>query len=475
MNDKFNESKDTGVNRQLVCIMGLGFVGSAMAAVVASASNNDNQKIYNVIGVELANDLGRERSKKIQQGIFPFECADTSLSEAVSDAVKDGNLWADTDQKVFALADIIIVDIALDIKFDSEPVEPNFESFGNSIKTIGQFIKPGALVIIETTIPPGTCDNVILPTLADELRKRSMNLSDIHVAHSFERVMPGPNYMASIQNYWRAYSGQDMKSADLCESFLASIINTNEYPLTRLSCLAASETAKVLENSYRAVNIALIDEWSVFAEQLGLDLFEILDAIRKRPTHQNIMRPGLGVGGYCLTKDIFFGEVTYQSFYKDTPHPFKFTRLADLTNRAMPIRNLERVKEIMGGSLVDKKILILGIAYRSEVGDTRYTAAEKFYDAAISEGCEVFTHDPFVGYWEEKGFQVTKELPSPFGFDVVVFCVPHQLYRNLNIAQWLGNAKPLIYDCDGVLSSDTIRNLKHGGFNIATTGRGTLK
>ena len=115
--------------------------------------------------------------------------------------------------------------------------------------------------------------------------------------------MPGKNYFDSIVNYWRVYAGIDDESAKKCEKFLKKIINTKDYPLTRLSDTTSSETAKVLENSYRAANIAFIEEWGRFAEDIGIDIFEIIESIRMRPTHSNIRQPGFGVGGYCLTKD----------------------------------------------------------------------------------------------------------------------------------------------------------------------------
>ena len=118
--------------------------------------------------------------------------------------------------------------------------------------------------------------------------------------------MPGPDYLDSILNNWRVYSGHTNKSEALCEEFLSTIINTNKYPLTKLSSLTSSEMAKIMENSYRAVNIAFIEEWARFSEKIGTNSFEIINAIRKRPTHNNIRQPGFGVGGYCLTKGSIF-------------------------------------------------------------------------------------------------------------------------------------------------------------------------
>ena len=163
-----------------------------------------------------------------------------------------------------------------------------------------------ALVILETTVPPGTCERVVAPELAAALQRRGLQRDAFLLAHSYERVMPGEDYLASITHFWRVYAGHTPEAADACERFLAQVINVDEYPLTRLASTTASEIAKVMENSYRATNIAFIEEWARFAEAVGVDLFGVINAIRVRPTHSNIRQPGFGVGGYCLTKDLLF-------------------------------------------------------------------------------------------------------------------------------------------------------------------------
>ena len=175
-----------------------------------------------------------------------------------------------------------------------------------AIESIAKHIKKGALIIVETTVPPGTCEKVIVPKLEEILAKRKLSLDDIFLAHSYERVMPGDDYLNSIINFWRVFSGMNKESSDLCEDFLSKIINIDQYPLTRLSSMTSSETAKVLENTYRAVNIALIDEWTKYAELVGIDIFEIVDAIRKRPTHSNMMYPGIGCRRILSNQRFFF-------------------------------------------------------------------------------------------------------------------------------------------------------------------------
>ena len=148
-------------------------------------------------------------------------------------------------------------------------------------------------------MPPGTCEKIIKPIIKDEFNRRNLDYEKIYIAHSYERVMPGPNYIDSIQNFYRVYSGVNEKVLIMLK-IPETIISTEKFPLMSTN---ATEMAKVLENSFRAMNIAFIVEWSRFAEEAKVNLYEVINAIRMRPTHKNIMLPGIGVGGYCLTKD----------------------------------------------------------------------------------------------------------------------------------------------------------------------------
>jgi nucleotide sugar dehydrogenase len=306
-----------------VCVQGLGFVGSAMATAIAIASDRSGKKIYDVVGIDLPNKTGDYRVSAINNGKFPFPISDESLLLAVSIAHKNGNLRASTNQNEYSQAEVIIVDVHLDIPYlDYEP-QLKFTGFIEAIRTIGQRVSPETLIVIETTVPPGTCEKIVIPTLRAELEKRQLDPDSVYVAHSYERVMPGDNYLESIVNYWRVFAGYTEKAGDLCEEFLKNVVNVDKFPLTRLSSTVASETAKVMENTYRATNIAFIDEWTKYAETIGIDMFEVIDAIKVRPTHSNIRYPGLGVGGYCLTKDpTFTPAASKQIFNKNLYFPF---------------------------------------------------------------------------------------------------------------------------------------------------------
>ncbi len=474
--DRPSRSGEDMPDKPIVCIQGLGFVGAAMAAAVADAVNGSGERLFSVIGVELDTPAGRSRATAINEGRFPFHCPDDRLQTAITEAYRAGNLRATTDEPVYEQADIVVVDVPLDVRDDSDDPTCDLSGFEAAIRTLGRRLRPGSLVMIETTVPPGTCANVAAPCLAAELRARGLPPESVLLAHSYERVMPGPDYFESIVNYWRVYAGHTDEAADACEAFLSKVVNVADYPLRRLRSTTASETAKVLENSYRAVNIAFIEEWGRLAEAMDVDLFEVVEAVRDRPTHSNIRQPGFGVGGYCLPKDPLFPAVAARLFLDNDRMAFPFSRSAVEINRRMPVTNLDRLEAVFG-PVGGKTLLLLGIAYRSDVDDTRSAPAELFYREASARGARVICHDPYVRRWEETGLEIPSALPNPAHADAIVFAVPHRMYREMDVAEWLSHASPFVanpfvYDCDNVLEDDMRERLRGLGCRVESTGRG---
>lgn len=458
--------------RELVCVMGLGFVGAAMALAVSRAVTSDGVPIFDVHGVDLPTEEGVKRVEAINNGRFPFVTGDKQLTTSAEQALASANLSAGIDPEIYSKADIVIVDVHLDAKLvDDKPVV-SFDSFEKAIRTLGRYVSPTALIIIETTVPPGTCKDLVWPILREEFEKRDVNMDELGLAHSYERVMPGENYLASITDYWRVYAGMDERSSERCGNFLSRIIDVQTYPLRRLQHPTASEMAKLLENTYRAVNIALIDEWSILAESMNVDLFEVVNAIRDRPTHKNIMRPGLGVGGYCLTKDPVMALFANMNLEAAPRSEFGLTKMALSINAEMPNRNAERFERALDHVVSGQSVLMLGAAYRPEVGDTRFSASEQFYRALVAKGAHLTVHDPFVEYWQELDIVPEASMPSAEKFDAVVFCVGHRFYLDFDVLKWLGDARPTIYDCDQVLDKATLNALADCGLVLWATGRG---
>jgi UDP-N-acetyl-D-glucosamine dehydrogenase len=469
-------SANTG--KKIVVVQGLGFVGSVMSLVVANALYEE----YAVIGIDLPTPSSYWKICSINEGVFPVIASDPKIDLYYQQARKKNNLYATFDAYAFSKADVVIVDINLDVKklSDSNNVLEDYSvdltPFKKAIESIGSQCKKDVLLLIETTVPPGTSQKIVKPILDESLSKRGLPADEIRIGHSYERVMPGPKYIDSIQNFYRVFAGIDNKSAEAVEIFLRTVIRTDEYPLTRLGNTNATEMAKVLENSYRAMNIAFMVEWSRFAEEAGVDIYEVVNAIRMRPTHKNIMLPGLGVGGYCLTKDPLLASWARMNLFGSNEKLLQSEKGVQI-NDQMPVYAFEFLQSNYPGPLKAKKVLLLGVSYLNDVGDTRYTPVEGFYDKLIEQGCEVTLHDPHVIYWEEKDIWINQNLTEVLNndFDLVVITTGHKDYRNNAdmMAKLLLQNRVFIYDTIGVLTSDEIKSFaaKH---TVKVIGRGDL-
>ena len=451
-----------------VCVQGMGFVGAAMATSIAMV-RKENKPIYEVFGIDLSDDIGKERIKKLNEGNFPFNTSDESLKAAVQLNFHEKNFHATSDINHYADAEVIVVDIPLNISYLEEDPQLDFSSFLNSLESIAEKIQGGCLLLIETTVPPGTCEKVVVPFLETELGKRNMKLDDIFLAHSYERVMPGDDYLASIREYWRVFSGYNKKSSIECKKFLETIIDSENYPLTELESMTASETAKVMENTYRAVNIAFIDEWTKFADSSNLDLIKIIEAIKIRPTHSNLMLPGLGVGGYCLTKDPTFAPAASKQIFNNNIE-FPFSKLAVQVNNNMPLHAIEILKLNSKKEINNSNILICGVSYRPNVSDTRYSASEILVRKLLEEGANISLHDPHVPTWQELSMKVDNFSCPSSHYDAIIMCVAHQEYRLIDLEAWFGSSK-LILDSNNVFTESQRESLKNLEFPVHYIGR----
>lgn len=477
--DKINSFLKNHVGKKVVVVQGLGFVGAVMSLVCANALNEE----YAVIGIDLANETNYWKIKSINEGTFPIVASDQKIEEFYNVSKKKNNFYATFDPYVYSKADIVIVDINLDVqkntKFNGDLInyDVDLTNFKKAIKSIADNCKEDCLLIVETTVPPGTCQKVVKPIIEKGLESRNLRLDKYKLGHSYERVMPGPDYINSIQNFYRVYSGINNRSADATELFLRTIISTKKYPLTRLGNTNSTELSKVLENSYRAMNIAFATEWSRFAEESEVNLFEVVDAIRMRPTHSNLMYPGIGVGGYCLTKDPLLASWARQEHF-GSKESLSQSETGVRINDKMPLYAFKFMKRIFKlDNLRNKKILFLGVSYRSNVGDTRYTPVERLYNFCKAEEAEIILHDPYVSYWEELDLKVDSNLFSSLKskIDILVISTSHDEYRRSDnlINEILKKESMLILDTVGIFTKSEIEKLstKH---NLKVLGRGDL-
>jgi len=463
-------------DKKIIVIQGLGFVGSVMSLVCANSINEE----YAVIGVDLPTEHGKRVVDNLNSGVFPLTATDPKIKELFDRARAKNNFIATTNLEAYRYANIIIIDINLDViknnNFSGKIIDykVDLSSFEKAIKTIGENCREDCLILIESTVPPGTCKEVVKPIIYNCLKNRKISTKTIKIGHSYERVMPGPDYIDSIQNYYRVYSGIDEKSADAVETFLHTVINTQEYPLTRLDNTNATEMAKVLENSYRAMNIAFMVEWSRFAEETEVNIYDVVNAIRMRPTHSNIMYPGIGVGGYCLTKDALLASWSRQNLFGIDQPLLQSEKAIDI-NDQMPRFAFEFIKNQFS-NLPNSNVLLLGVSYRGDIGDTRSSPVEKLYNYLLNEDCTISCHDPYIDFWDEQSIKITKELSKLLNdsLDLIIISTGHSVYKENNTIDMIMELKPiLLYDTIGYLSKDQIKKIQRKHI-VKVLGRGDM-
>ncbi len=471
--------------RGIVAVQGLGFVGAVMGAVIADSQDERGNPYYYVLGVQRPSERSFWKIHSINEGKSPVKGNDPGIPKIFHRIVKEKEtFYATWLPFAFSLSDIVVIDIQLDAKRKGlgkgEESSCDLRFFKDGIEEIGREIRPETLVLIETTVPPGTTLNVVKPILEREFQKRGIDIQKhpVRLAHSYERVMPGKNYLSSIRDFWRSYAGVDEESSLLTEKFLKRVIDTKKFPLSRLSNPTASELAKTLENSFRATNIALLYEWALFSEDIGVNLFEILDAIRVRPTHKNILQPGLGVGGYCLTKDPLLANWSSKTIF-DRKEGVPFAVQAVDINDLMPFHTLDLIKEALSGNIKGKKIHILGASYRQSVGDTRHSPSETLWKAIENEGGIPSVHDPLVETWPEVPHaRIEKDLLASLkDKDVIVFAVKHREYYHLNPEDVFKSSgkTPVIIDARNILNDVEIKRYLSLSCKVKGLGKGHIK
>jgi nucleotide sugar dehydrogenase len=474
-----------GLGRKIVVVQGMGFVGCVMAAVVADAEDKDSNPLYFVHGLQRASRRSFWKVPVINNGESPVQAEDPEIPLIFPRCVKGKRtLRATWQDYAYKLADTVVVDIQLDA---TKPELGNAKAgycdltaFTEGIRTIGKNISPECLVLVETTVPPGTCENVVRPIIAEEFKKREINIEKNPplIAHSYERVMPGKKYVRSIRNFWRTFSGVNKKSTDLAEEFLQNVLDTENYPLYRLDNTNASELAKVLENSYRATNIAMMLEWAKMAENIGVNLFEVIRSIKVRKgTHDNMRRPSLGVGGYCLTKDPVLANWAARDIF-NLPEQLPMAVHSVDVNDLMPLHTVELIEQV-SPHLDDKHVAILGVSYLENVGDTRHSPSKLLYDELVERDAIVSVHDPLVKVWPELGnLRVNQDIEHTLcDADIVVFAVGHQQYLELAPEFVVKACKksPLIIDCSNFINDEKIMRYLELGCEVKGVGKGHIK
>ena len=498
-------------NKEIVVVMGVGFVGAVMAAIVADTLDKNGNPSKFVIGCQRPSERSYWKIPMLNQGISPVKAEDPEVDLLIGRCVNEKKtLVATYNSDVLQLADCVVVDVQCDYQKKAlgnmRTGEADMAALEATMRTIGENIQPNCLVLIETTVAPGTTEFVAWPILKKAFAQRGINSVPL-LAHSFERVMPGREYVSSIRDFWRVCSGCDLEARKRVEKFLHEVLNTKDFPLTVMDRPIESETTKIVENSYRATILAYLHEWSLFAERNGVDLIKVINAIKMRPTHSNMIFPGPGIGGYCLPKDGGLGYWSYRHIlgFEDGDDLFKITPTAIDINDTRGLHVAQLVRDAlrnMARYIAGAEVLICGASYRQDVGDTRYSGSEMVVRKLTEMGAEMRVHDPYVDHWYELESQenypsassswkrffrnqehlnqtvVMKNLGEALkGVEAIIFAVPHEEYKNLSpddVVAWAGGPIAVI-DAFGMLSDADIKRYFELGCEVKALGRGHVQ
>jgi UDP-N-acetyl-D-glucosamine dehydrogenase len=502
--------KHKAEGREVVVVMGLGFVGAVMAGVVADSVGKKTGKPNKfVIGMQRPSTRSFWKIPLFNRGVSPVKAEDPEVAPLIERCVNQKKSLAATyTYDALKLADVLVVDVQCDFLKQElgnlRTGHADISALEESFKIIGERIEPQCLVLIETTVPPGTTEYIAYPLIKKAFKKRGIEEEPL-LAHSFERVMPGRDYVKSVRDFWRVCSGTNEESRKRVVKFLSEVLNVEKYPLTVLDRPLESETCKIVENSYRATILAFLDEWSVFAETNGVDLMKVINAIKIRPTHSNIIFPGPGIGGYCLPKDGGLGLWAYKHLLGFESDIFKITPEAININDTRGLRAAQLARDAlrnMGRIVAASQITVLGASYREDVGDTRYSGSEIIVRKLTEMGAEVKAHDPYVQHWWElekqdsypaagtswarffrsqehlNNFHMIPNLAEALsGADGVIFAVRHKPYLDIDpddLVKMAGGPLAVV-DCFGILDDRKIERYFELGCEVKGLGRGHIQ
>ncbi len=355
----------------VVAVVGIGYVGLPLAVEKAKVG-------FPVIGL----DRNEERVAMVNRGEnYIRDVKDEELKKVVI----DGKLRTSTDFSELSNADVVIICVPTPLTVHREP---DLQYIENVTGEIAEHLRPGQLISLESTTYPGTTEEVILPKLAAtglEVAK------DFFLVHSPERVDPG-NKRYTTQNTNKLVGGV----TEACTGVGAAFYGETIVKVVTCSSPAIAEMAKVFENTYRAVNIALVNEMALLCDRMGLNVWEMLDAAFTKPFGIQPFYPGPGVGGHCIPIDPYYLAWKAREYDFST----RFIELAGEVNLRMPyyvVGKVERILGILGKPLRGSKILVIGATYKKDLPDDRESPAIKIMELLLNEGAKVNYHDPFIG------------------------------------------------------------------------------
>jgi UDP-N-acetyl-D-glucosamine dehydrogenase len=419
---KTRPSQSKITDKSGVCIIGLGYVGLPLALAFAKTG-------LKVLGI----DVQQRRVDWVNKGWSYIVDVD---GKGLTEVVKQGLLEATTDQSRLKEVDAICVCVPTPL---TKTKDPELSYVITESEAVSRSLQKGQLVVLESTTYPGTTREVMLPILERSGLKAGR---DFYLAFSSERVDPGSkNY--NIRNTPKVVGGIDAKSTKLATLLYSRIVDR----VVPVSSPEVAEMTKVFENVFRSVNIALVNELARLCEKMGLSVWEVIDAASTKPFGYMPFYPGPGIGGHCIPLDPYYLANKAREFDFHT----RFIELAAEINEHMPYHVVFRILETLstrGRSLSGAKILVLGVAYKKDVEDTRESPALKIIQLLREKGAEVSYNDPYVSQihvpaGDMESVELSEECLALM--DCVVIATDHSCY---NMGEVVARAK-LVFDTRG--------------------------
>lgn len=422
------------MNTKKICVMGLGYIGLPTSAMFATHG-------CKVIGV----DVNEKIVNALNKGEITIE--EPYLDIMVQAAVRSGNLIADTKPHE---ADAFIIAVPTPVTKDKKA---DMSYVVAATETIVPYLRKGNMVILESTSPPGTVEELMLPIL----QKSGLKIGEeLYVGHSPERVLPGKILWELVNNN-RIIGGINRVSAEKIRDLYKIFVNGEIY----LTDVRTAEMCKVVENTFRDVNIAFANELARICEKLGINVWEVIELANKHP-RVNIHQPGPGVGGHCLAVDPWF-------IVEKAPEQAKIIELSRKTNDSMPQYVLDRIDEILKDVEGVKIVSILGITYKPNIDDLRESPVIELVELMDKRGdYKIRVYDPYVKIHK---YQAKDLIEVAKGSDLLVLAVHHDCFKHLpldEMAKVMRNRN--IFDTRNFLNREEVENK---GFKYRLLGNGT--
>jgi len=428
-----------------VCVVGLGKIGLPLAVQCA------RKGAVPVIGCDINADV----VAAVNGGSAPFG-SEAGLAEALLEVVAAGKLRATTDTTAAtreAAVVLVIVPVGL-----TDSYEIDFSAIDAATLAIGAGLQPGTLVLYETTVPVGTTRGRLRGLL--ESASHLIAAKDFALAFSPERVYSGRIFQ-DLAAYPKVVGGINAESTAQAVAFYRTILDAE---IQEVSSTDAAEYVKLVETTYRDVNIALANEFALFAEQHNLDVQEVIAAANTQP-FSHVHRPSVGVGGHCIP--------VYPYFLFRSWDDFRLPPLARAINDGMAAHGVDLLEEALG-QLQDVKVLLLGLTYRENVKEVSFSSARKLGQELRHRGAVVLGHDPLLSEEEQRAFRLEPvALDNPLAVDAIIIQAYHDAYRALDWRSFVGLS--IVLDGRGSLSTDQILNLQSHGVQYLRVGLGRHK